>query len=482
MPRLFSIRAGQVTESGLYASVHPLDAPLWAEGENILFRDGGPCKVPGWVTVTTVPGAGVIRGMDALQDEAAVQRLFLGDATKLWMWNGSTVTQIGSGFTGQVNETVTAPATAWSFARFGNWMLASNGRNPVQIWKGSGSAAALAGTRFNRAEIVMNVRSHLLALNTANGGSWVEWSDADNPEIWTPSSSNAAGDLNIRDMNGPIQAAVRLGENVAVYSKNQMFVLSYAGDPFIFTYQPALTGIGAVGKMAVVEANRRNYGMGRDGFWETDGVSYRYLDTLALRDHWRSRVDMGSLSKVVATYDPGMETVTWFLPTAGTKENSFGVVYHLNNGAWSVLNYGRCAAVSQMGIYRQPVMASAEGGIQFHNEGTNAHLSTLTAFVRTKPLDFDGPERDVADRIKYLDKVLVQARRLAGTVELRVGTRMHLDDAVSWGGYQPLDAGMRPIHARAAGRYVTLEVRAAGPGSDFALSGFDIHGEIGGTV
>jgi hypothetical protein len=480
---LVSIRASEATESGLFKGTHPLDTPLWRDGRNVIFRDGGPEKIPGWVSVVDDGAVGIIRGMGALQDEAAVQRLFWGDQTQLYMWNGASVTQLGTGFTGHADETGTHPATAWSFERFGNWSLATNGLDAPQIWKATGSYGALAGVHFDTAEIFLRRGPHILAFNltgwaAGNGKSTFAWCDADNPEIWQTTGTNTAGDIPIRDMDGEIKAAVPFGDQIALFGKNDMFVVSYTGAPYYFGYQPTLKGIGALGKMAVVEVNRQIYGYGEQGIWRTDGVTFDYLDTLPLRAFLKSIIDIGQLSKVAATYDAGSETVMWSIPTAeGGGENALTIAYRIPNGSFSILDFGRTAWVPGQGVHKVPVGADRAGGIHFHGTGADADGAAIDAWVQTKPF----AARD-ARMWTYLDSLALEMRRKTGSVQVRVGAQKHLNDALSWGPYKDIATGFDPIRYRKSGRFLTLEIRSNAVGADFAMSGFDAYGSQAGRI
>lgn len=475
---LASLRASAATDSGVVKSANALDVPLWANARNVLFRDGGPSKVGGWVGVFTVSGAGAIRGLDALQDEAAVQRMFFGDATKLWMWwVPGTVSTLASGLGGYANQTVTRDATVWSFARFGNWMVCANGVDPVRVWKTGASSEVLAGTTFTRAEIVKASRSYVLAFNTSNGAGYVEWCAGDNPEDWTPTATNDAGNVQIRDLNGPIKAVCGLGEQFLILGKSQAFLLAFAGAPLIWSYQPALQGIGAVGKAACVEANRQVYGLGEMGFWVTDGVTFKLIGTTAILPWLKTVWDDSQLSKVAATYDASTETVVWSVPTqAGAGEPTLSVAYTIPTGAWSILDFGRSAWIPQLGVYQQPWATNA-GTIFAHNEGLDAAGSAMTAFAQTKPMDLGAPRA-----WKYLEAVEIQLRRLSGTAKLYIGWQANLNDPITWDAGNALSGDFAPIYTSVSGRFLSLRVESSALGADWAMSGGDVWGDIGGNI
>lgn len=486
--KLISLRADEqgrpLTESGLFLSTHKMDCPLWIDGRNVIFKDGGPQKEPGHTQLLSVAGAGVIRGMDALQDDSGTQRLFYGDQANLYMWDTSTQNTISTGHTGALNESGVTPATAWSFARWSNWMLATNGVDAPRIWKTGASDAALAGATFTTAEIFLRRGPHILAFNTNNGSLpgdiSFEWCDADLPEDWTPTATNAAGNAVIRDMDGAIKAAINFGEYIIALGKNQVYQITYAGSPLVFVYKPLLTGIGAVGKMAVVQAGRLFYGMSDGGIWQCDGVSFRYIDTPALKEYIDGQIDTSQMSKVVAWYDDTNEIVNFSLPTTGTGENTFTVGYRTTNQSWTIRDWGRSAAVPQVGVFSEPYTALTDDTIVKQNTGVDAHTSAITAYVQSKPLDMGD-----ARAWKSVEAIALQLRRLVGTVQVKVGSQANLDDAIAWSDLTTLDDGFETIWLRgsgslAAGRFISFYVQSTGVGDDWALSGFDMLGSVVG--
>lgn len=478
--KLASYRASQLTESGVSKGTNALDTPLWSDARNVVFRDGGPQKVGGFIVGATIAGAGIIRGMDATMDETFTQRIFFGTASALYKIAPGTaegIVSLAGGIAGYVDETASHIATTWSFARYGNWMICVNGVSPPLVWKSGTSAALLAGATFTKAEIVKQSRSYVLAFNTSNAGTYIEWSDADNPESWTPTSTNSAGNVQIRDMDGPIVAVTTLGEQFLVLGRNQAYLLSFVGEPLIWQYQPALVGIGACSKQSVVEVNRTVYGMDAQGFWATDGVTFRRIGTTQIWDWVKSVYASGGLSKVAATYDSTTETVYWSIPSA-SGEPTVTVGFTVPTQAWTILDFGRGAWIPQTGVYAFPIGAS--GNVIYYHAfagATDAAGSAMTAYVQTKPLDLEDPRA-----WKYLEALQFQFRKLTGTVKLFVGWQSDLDDAIEWDSGTVIDDGFEPVYTQASGRFLSFKLQSDTLGANWAISGFDVFGDIGGTV
>lgn len=466
---------------GLHPSMFLRQVPFWQTGANVVFRNGSVRKMKGWTAPLTKPAANPVRGMGQLKTDTGVQWLFWGDATNLYGWNTVSVGTLGSGYTGKTTETVADPVSHWDFANWGNWMVATNDVDAVQVWKGS-SFAALSGTTFTRARTILKYGAHLLAFNTSNGGQQFEWCSEDNIELWTPAADNSAGNMFIRDMESDILAAVPLGDKIAVYGKNTVHLVSYIRAPFYFGVLPALTGVGAVGKKAVVSVDRKNYGLSAKGFFVTDGVQVQFLDDPDVRDYFLSRVNVSQISKTVAYHDLLNSQVVWYYPTSG-GENTEGLGYDYARGKWTIYSFGRTAAIGQ-NVFSYPVAGHSDGSIFFHNFGDDANGSALVPYLQSKPFAFETPQQiNSANLIKYVDSLKLMLSELTGTVSVKIGTQLRLTDAVTWTDYQSINASMAPAYFRRSARYFTFYITSTAVGDTWELNGIDVMGKaIGGGL
>lgn len=491
--QLLAIRRNQLTESGLWPSANSLDVPLWRDGRNVITAKGGPQKVPGHVApvgLSNLTVASNIRGMGALQDLAAIQRLFFGTVSALAMWVAGTytdVTRASGPYTGYADQTSTHPASAWSITRFGNFAYASNGKDLGQKWLGTGGSGKFADwtTTWTTAEILLTRGPHILALNTnAHPGGW-EWCSADNPDVWVPSSTNSAGFLDIREIDGAIvSGCMAMGEIIAA-GKNQLYRIAYTGAPFFFGYTSlGLDGVGAVGKMAMVGTNRMVYGMSESGIWATDGVTSRYIDEEPIRTFINDRIDATQKSKVCFAYDSTAQTIYISFP-GSSGENEWTLTYRIPTQAWGILPYGRSSMLAESGVFSKPYMAGISSGghsnVYQHNTGVDADGVAVASYVRTKDLDCGDD-----NSIKAVDYVVIQTRDQLVNAYVRIGWRNSLSDdpsddgVVVWSASQPLTSGATPVYFPSdsiAGRFLTLEVGSTVLGANWAMTGFEIWGQ-----
>lgn len=465
--------------TGLWPGVHDSKCPLWKDGRNVLFTAEGVRKMKGWSSLNSGSGtANPIRGATQ-QQISGIQYLFYGTPTALYRWRasdstGSDVSKAG-GYSGNTNDTATQVASTWSFANWGTYIIATNGQDSPQSYQ-IGTSTLFSDfavdSEFTTAEIFLKHSAYLLAFNTDQGSNWVHWCDTDDITTWAPTASNAAGNLIIRDLESEIRAAVPIGDRIAVYGKDSMHIISFIGAPNYFGWTPAVNGIGAVGKRAVVSVGRKNYGLSRHGFWVTDGVEFQWIDEPAIRTWHQDRMNWSQASKVCSFHDEENTQVVWYYPT-DTGEPEEGVGYNYIKGVWTIFSHGRTTAIERQ-VFGYPITATSSGDLFYENFGDDADGSAMTAYLESKAVDGGMVQR------KNLLEARVRADQLTGTLNLKVATKTDRDDATSWGSANVLDDGTEKVDLRENGRYLLVRFDSSSVGDAWRLSGFDLYGTLSG--
>ena len=189
MTNLIGVYEGSPISSGIFPSLPDRSALLWQDGRNMVFRNGSVANSLGQFRLFAPVEASPILG--ALEFfSGSTKYVVFGTRSKLYIYNATakTVTEIS-------NTTPYTPITSgvWQLKRWGTWVVASNGIDPVQVWKGSGRFIDLAGTPFTYAKVIETNDTHLFAFNTSSGANMLHWSDLDDIEDWTATSTNQAG-------------------------------------------------------------------------------------------------------------------------------------------------------------------------------------------------------------------------------------------------------------------------------------------------
>ena len=484
LPKLLDFRSDMGV--GISPDKHPLlDTFFWDTGRNVKFTPNGVKKMTGWTEITTALGTDPVRGLNQLLNTSG-QNIFWGDVQNLWRWDSSTVSNVASGFTGALNESVTQIATSWSFVEWGNWMVASNGVDPIQVWKGSGNFVPLGGGPPATAEILVKKDVNIIAFNTDDGETTYEWCHQDDIEDWVVAADKTAGFNTIRDFDSAIIAAVPLGGEIAVYSIDRMVLVGTRNPPYYFGHSPGIKGIGAVSKYSVVEVGRFHYGVSRKGFFKTDGVTHSYLDVDDIRETFLDEVNWDQKSKINGYHDERNTEVIWSFCTESNLEPNKSIGYNYEQDVWTLYDFGFTSTQEQR-IFDYAVLADVDGSVYWGEFSDDAAGEILSAYIRSKPYSFmearGSTMVSLEDYFKYIQAVKLGLKRHVGDgVYLKLGFQDELDEPITWFTYRYINKDVEPVYPGKSTRWLTIEVGSDRLGDAWELHTMSVHGKRMGST
>lgn len=192
----------------------------------------------------------------------------IGIGTKLYKNSGGTLTDI-SGSAYVVN-------TGWTFATYGNTLLAANKGDRLQASTLLGTFAdAFADAPKATKVIVAGPATRPFAIlfdyddgtDTPHGIYW----NPDPTLTWATSISTQVGKVSVVDINGKFTAAVAYRDGAIAFKRNAMYEGQYVGGSDMWVWKRISSDIGCYGPNAVVSANDVIYFADRTGLWEYDG-------------------------------------------------------------------------------------------------------------------------------------------------------------------------------------------------------------------
>ena len=328
---------------------------------------------------------------------------------------------------------------------------------------------------YDKVKIFKRQGPHMLAFNytDANGDNPTKfsWCSADDLDDWIGTATNTAGSLLIREATGEIMCVTQLGNNLAVYTQNQMFIVSYVGLPNIFGYKPALdSGVGAVSPSSVVSVGRMNYGLSRDGFFVTDGASTKMIGRESgMNQFFRDNASFTELGQVVAFDNAKENEVVWGIPL-GQNKISKEIYYNYKNNAWGMRD-STISVYHERGIFNDALSASTEGAFNF--EGNVASF-TDNVTATTKAHDFQN-----ADRIKEVTQLRV-GKEGTGSPTITLSVSDTINGTPTLKNTFVVDDTFKNFPVRAAGRYITLGVTSSGINDDYTITDMVIQGRFEG--
>jgi len=399
--------------------------------------------------------------------------------------NGSPSAGSGSGLVATVTEVSSGKVTAIEVTNFGSGYTSTGAVLTMNVPGGSPTRSGavtltiqIPDIDYDSVQAFHKQGPHLLAFNYSKGTTTFEtsfsWCSADDLDVWVGSPTNTAGDLLIREANTPIKCVAQLGSSLAVYTENQMFLVSYVGLPNIFGYKVALeNGVGAVSPNSVVSVGRKNYGLSRDGFFVTDGASTMLIGRQSgMNEYFRDNANIGALSKVYAFDNSKENEVVWGIPI-NSSSISQEIYYNYKTNQWGMRTSNITAYLSR-GIFNESLSADSSG--KFYYEGTSPALANPIVTAETKAHDLNN-----ADRIKEITALRV-GKDGSGSPTVSVGFTETIDATPTYLDKDTfiVDDTFKSFPVRTAGRYIHLKVESSGTNDDWELTNMVIQGRFEG--
>ena len=288
------------------------------------------------------------QGAISVTDNSANVYTFTGTATKLYKTVSlGTFTDIsGATFATGTNE-------RWSFAPFGNRMLATNFANPIQSFTmGSSTTTSDLSATAPKARYMAVVKDFLMVANTydAVGGNQpqqVWWSAINDCTNWPAIGSLAAAQVQsdqqvIPGDQGWIQGLVgNLGTaDVAVFFERSIWRGTYIGSPNIFSFAPAEGARGTPAPGSIVQLGAVVFYLGVDGFYMFDGSNSTPIGAQKIDKWFYSDVAQAYLYNITSSIDPINKLVFWSYPGTGSSNGIPNrlIIFNWAVNRWSVVD------------------------------------------------------------------------------------------------------------------------------------------------
>ncbi|WCD44094.1 hypothetical protein Kuura_016 [Caulobacter phage Kuura] len=458
MKKLLELKDGAVVASGVKRDLPPNQTAIWRDGENVLFYDSAIEKAEGLDALAALaePATGIGQGYAGEQ-----ARAFIGTQSRFYRYSPvAGLVQLRDGLAGP----------RWSIIPWGEWVIATNNNDPVQVSKNTLSMAALTGVPVAKAKVIRKLGQRPIIFYGQNAA----WPSATNIEDWTVGNPTTnAGNFFIRDLDSDVEAVEPLGEGLAYYTQNKMGLVSFIGGNAVFGFKNRLQGIGAISINAVVVVGQKHYGMGQKGVWVTDGSSHRYIDNPDVNRFIDSQRDPDQIDSITSIHVIDKTMVQWFFDCLdGTRR---GVGYNYETGAWHLLKMGITAA-SEMDAFDYP-LAALGTAFGYYDKGPNLGTNPLPASITSAPFDAGDD-----NRYKWWDLVEVHWRG-TGTPEIRFGLHTgtvfgdDIDD--EWTEWAPLE---RINHLQRESVFLTMQIRSTALDTTWRVGGLVVWGEPAGLV
>jgi hypothetical protein len=410
-------------------------------------------------------------------------------ATYVFAGTQTTLQQLAAGSTAWTSLGSSYDAGAegrWSFTKFGEVVIATNGADPIQAFTlGSSSDFVTLSSAAPAARYVATVPPGFVMVaytsdndfGTQPQGVW--WSAINDPGTWPTIGSDTAVQLQsdrqtLYGDGGRIMGIVGglLGCDVLVFVERQIWRGAYAGGRVVFSFD-LMEGVrGTPAQGSIAPWGGRCYYVGEDGFYVTDGSSSQPVGNGQVDREFFRLLDASNIERITSVIDPVQRL--WFIAfpgpgnLAGTPNHMF--IYSIDLGCWSHSDGYEVELLcntASFGVTVDTFDSIFPGGVDAQTMPVDSRIFAggrpiLSAFSDDHELSYfsganlaatvDTSEANIADNQRGSLVNGVWPLADGSTTSVDVAVRDRMQDAVTWGSPNAVnDMGFAP--ARARGRY-----------------------------
>lgn len=300
---------------------------------NVLCGDGSYIPAQSLASLSVPLAAKPLNAITAKGTDGSVN-IFVGTETHLYKLDNTNFT-----WDDVSNGTYSASVeSSWSFAAFGNFVIAVNQSNDPQVYEIG------IDTNFRdlegsppRAGIVKIWGDFVALMNLTSNPGRVHWSGLNNAEFWTPGTQNC--DYQEFADGGTVQSSSE-ATNPIIFLQSAIYRGTFVpGSVEIFTFQKIHDKRGAKSPASVCSRGAYVFYCDEGGFFQIapDGsltsIGFEKVDKTVF-----TALQAGSISLIMGTVDPFYSRVYWALDYTGSGVFDSVIVYDWNIQEWTPIN------------------------------------------------------------------------------------------------------------------------------------------------
>jgi len=252
----------------------------------------------------------------AAKDVGGLTKVYVGIATGLYQYSSGSWVDVTRTTGGAY-----AATGKWRFCQFGNVTIAVDKDDETQSFEvGATDFENLAGAP--KASICESVNEFVFLFGT-NEGTYGDEEDRwwccalGNHTDWTPDIATQCATGRLYDSPGPITAARRIGDYIAVFKERAIYVGTYIGPPFIWNWIRISDTIGASSQEAVINTGQALMFCNKDGVFSFDGTNLVSTSVGRINNWLQDRLDLNYVGNISATIDRPGKIIRWWFPDKG---------------------------------------------------------------------------------------------------------------------------------------------------------------------
>lgn len=232
----------------------------------------------------------------------------------------------------------------WQFAQYGNYVIATNYNDPIQVFDLSDISMSFEVLSENapRCRTLAVVNEFLFLGDTVDqydgarpGRVW--WGPIANPRgDWTPSQTTMCDYQDIQ--HGVSVVRIVGGETAKIFMRYAIVTGTFVGSPLVFQFDVVDPSHGCVGINALAALGESVFFLSHDGFYLVSGTVFQSIGQNKVDKYLLDLVSVSLLTTTQCAIDSRTKTVWWGVPTGKSGRDvdllDQQLVYHYPSGRW----------------------------------------------------------------------------------------------------------------------------------------------------
>ena len=273
-----------------------------------------------------------IKGASVLANDRLEQYIYAGSDQDIYLSIN------GAAFSSVYTATSTSDAR-WQFTRFVGKAIAVHPDNVPVGGDLGGAMTALGGSP--PPAVTCGVVGNFLVLGNLDDGvdglraNRIRWSAFRNPNGWGTNIGTQADFNDMPDEGGAVEGIIGR-EFGTVFQRFMISRMTYVGPPTVFQFDVVEKKRGAIAPGTIIDCGLVAAYIADDGFFLWDGTSSTPIGAQRVNEFFRKRLFPGSENKIVGTFDPLDQIVSWAYETDNTGILKERLSFSLTENRWTL--------------------------------------------------------------------------------------------------------------------------------------------------